>query len=87
MASELVEMDYESSNEQQVHVVICSLPNDWGHIKMVLSRTKCIITVEDIRRWLELEKERQEAVEMTSAEVHLPTSNSRNGSKREDQVN
>jgi len=80
-------MDYELTNEQQVHTVIRCLPNDWGYIKMILSRTKYILTFEDIRRRLELEDERQEAIEMTSTEVHMSTSNSRSGSKRKDQGN
>ena len=84
---ELAEMSYELNDEQQVHAVIRSLPNIWGHIKMVPSRTKYILTFQDIRWWLELEEEGQEAVEMTNAEVHMSTSNSRNGSKRKDQGN
>ena len=54
---------------------------------MALSQTKYIITFKDIRQRLELEEERREAVEMTSVEVHLSTSNSNNSSKRKDQGN
>jgi len=87
MISELAEMGYKLTNEQQVHVVICFLPNDWGHIKIVMSWTKYILTFEDIRRRFELGKEQQEAVKMISAEVHMSTFNSKNGSKKKDQGN
>jgi len=56
MISELTDICYELTDEQQVHVVIRSLPNDWGHINMVLSRTKYIITFEDNKWWLELDE-------------------------------
>jgi len=45
----LTKMGYELTDEQQVHVMILSLPTDWDHIKMVLTRTKYIITFADIR--------------------------------------
>lgn len=51
--------------------MIRSFPNDWGYTKMVLSRTKHVITFEDIRQRVELEEERQEAIEMTGAKVHI----------------
>jgi len=54
---------------------------------MVLSRTKYILTFEDIRRRLESDEEWQEVVKMTRAEAHMLTSNSKNSSKRKDQGN
>jgi len=41
--SEFSEMGYELIDKQQVHAVIHSLPNDWGHIKMDLSQNKYIL--------------------------------------------
>jgi len=35
--SEFAEVAYQLPNKQQVRVVIRSLPNDYSHIKMVLS--------------------------------------------------
>ena len=54
---ELAKMGYELIDEQQVDDVICSLPNDWPHIKTVLSRTKYILTFKNIRQQLDLEEE------------------------------
>jgi len=85
MISELAEMGYELTDEQQVHAVIRSFPNGWGQIKMVLSQTKDIVTFEDVGQQLEREEECQQATE--SAEVHMSISNSRNGSKIKDQGN
>ena len=85
--NELAKMAYELTNGEQVHVVIHSLPNDWGHIKMVMCRTKYILNFEHIRRRLKLEEKQQKATKMTSAEVHMSTSNSRNGCKRKNQEN
>jgi len=82
MINEFAKMGYELTDEQQVHVVIHSLPNDWGHIKMILPRNNYILTFEDVRRRLRLEEEEREAIEVTGAEVHMSTFNSRNGSKR-----
>ena len=50
MISELAKTSYELKDEQQVHDVICSLPNDLGHIQVVLSQTKYIVTLNDIKR-------------------------------------
>ena len=79
MISELAEMGCELADEHPVHAMIHSLPKEWCYIKMVLSQTKYIVTFEDIRWWLKLKEERQEATEMISVEVHMSTSNSRNG--------
>ena len=87
MISELAKMGYDLTDEQQFHAVIRSLPSDLGHIKMALPQTMQILTFEDIRRRFELGKEQQEAVKMISAEVHISTFNSKNGSKKKDQGN
>ena len=43
------------TNEQQVQVVIRSLPkSSWGHIKMILTHNKGIKTFSDIEQHLEL---------------------------------
>ena len=80
-------MDYELTNEQQVHTVIRCLPNDWGYIKMILSRTKYILIFENIRQRLVLEEELRVATEVIGAKVHMSTSNSRNDFKRKDPGN
>ena len=46
-----------------------------------------IITFKDIKWQPELEEQRQEAIEKTSAEVHMLTFNSGNGSEGKDQGN
>ena len=75
MISDLAKMGYELTDAQQVHTMIHSLPNDRGHIKMVVSQATHTFTFEDIRQQLELEKEWKEVAEVTSVEVHMSTSN------------
>jgi len=57
MISELTEMDYKLIDEQQGHAVIHFLPNNWGHMKIVLSQTKYILNFQNIRRQFEVEEE------------------------------
>ena len=56
--SELDEMDHELTYEEEVLVVIYSVPNDTSHIKVILSLNKYIITFENIKGRLTLEEER-----------------------------
>ena len=60
--SELAKMGYDLNDEQDVHVMILSLPNEWNHIKMVLCQSESVVTFEDVGQHLEVEKERQETM-------------------------
>lgn len=46
---------HDLADEQQVLVLIRSLPAFWGYVKMVLTHTEGIKTFDDISRHLELE--------------------------------
>ncbi|XP_026395085.1 uncharacterized protein LOC113289877 [Papaver somniferum] len=54
------------TDEQQVLVVIRSLPDSWVHMKQILTHNEGIKNFSDISRHVELEAERQEATRVAS---------------------
>jgi len=85
MINELADAGYMLTDKQQVQAVIHSLPYSWDHMKVILTRNEYIKPIEDVKRHLKLEEERQEATKMMSAKVHVSTPNSRNGWELEGQ--
>ncbi|XP_075097965.1 uncharacterized protein LOC142175279 [Nicotiana tabacum] len=88
MIGELKDVGHVLTDEQQIQVVIRSLPSSWYHMKMHLTHNERITTLEDVRRHFELEEERLEAAKPI-AELHMETtsktksdSNKRNWEKK-----
>ena len=48
MISELRVVGHEKTNEQQVQVVICSLPSNWEHMRVNLTYNDNIKTFDDV---------------------------------------
>ena len=75
MISKLKDAGHTLTNEQQVQVVIRSLPQNWEHMKMHLTHNENIKTLEDAMRHLELEKDRLMASK-TSDDAYMAGSSS-----------
>lgn len=67
------------SDEQQILVVVRSLPDNWEHMRINMTHNENIKTFDDIRRHLELEAERLDVVKTSTA--YVAESNSRKGFK------
>jgi len=61
MISELRDVRHGMTDEQQVQVVICSLPSNWEHICVNLAHNDNIKTFYDVARHVELEEDRLHA--------------------------
>jgi hypothetical protein len=57
MISELKDIGYTLMDEQEIQVVICSLPHNWEHIKMHLTLNENIKMMEDAICHIELEED------------------------------
>ena len=55
--SELKGAGHELIDEQQVQVVIRSLPNTWEHLRINLTHSDNIKTFDDVARHIELEED------------------------------
>ena len=67
------------TDEQQVQVVIRSLPDSWEHMKVNMTHNESVKMFKDIQRHLELEDERLEAAK-SSAQLYTADTNSRKSS-------
>ena len=61
MMSELKEIGHELTNEQQVQVVIRSLPYSWEHMKVHFTHNTKIKTFDDDVHHVELEEDQIES--------------------------
>ena len=77
MIMELKSTGHALTDEQQLQVVIRSLPHSWEHMKVNMTHNENIKSFADIMRHLELEDERLEAVK-PDAQAYVATSNSKN---------
>ena len=78
MISELKDAGHTLTDEQQVQVVIHSLPQSKEHMKMHLIHNETIKTLEDVMRHLELEEDHLMASK-TSVDVYMAGSSSHGG--------
>ena len=81
MISELKDAGHTLIDEQEVQVVICSLPNNWENMKMHLTQNEIIKTLEDAMRHLELEEDRLMASKV-NVDIYMPSSSSQSGKWR-----
>ena len=58
MINELRAVGHDMIDEQQVQVVIHSLPSSWKHIRVNLTHNDNIKTFDDVARHVELEEDR-----------------------------
>ena len=79
MISKLKDAGHTLTDEQQVQVVICSLPNNWENMKMHLTNTnnESIKTLEDVIHHLEL-KEDHLMASKANADIYMASSGSQN---------
>ena len=77
MIMELKSAGHALTDEQQVQVVIRSLPHSWEHMKVNMTHNENIKTFADIARHLELEDERLEAAK-PDAQAYVAASSSKN---------
>ncbi|KAL3525361.1 hypothetical protein ACH5RR_013733 [Cinchona calisaya] len=75
MIGELKSVGYNITDEQQVQVVIRSLPQSWEHMKVNMTHNPNIKTFQDARRHVELEDERLK-VARSFGEAYVVESNS-----------
>ena len=75
MISKLKDADHTLIDEQQVQVVICSLPNNWENMKMHLTNNESIKTLEDVMHHLELEEDCLMASK-ANADIYMASSGS-----------
>ena len=81
MISELKDAGHTLIDEQEVQVVICSLPNNWENMKMHWTHNEIIKTLEDAMRHLELEEDRLMASKV-NVDIYMPSSSSQSGKWR-----
>ncbi|XP_044503424.1 uncharacterized protein LOC123224005 [Mangifera indica] len=76
MIIELKKAGHDLTDEQQVQVVIRSLPDSWEHMKVNMTHNDNIRTFDDIARHLELEAERLESAGL-NAQAYVAESSSK----------
>ena len=74
MISELKGAGHKLTDEQQVQVVICSLPQAWEHLRINLTHNDNIKTFDDVARHVKLEEDRLLADEF-SRQTYMTESN------------
>ena len=77
MIMELKSVRHALTDEQQVQVVIWSVPHSWEHMKVNMTHNENIKTFADIARHLELEDERLVVVK-PDAQAYVVASSSKN---------